>query len=272
MSFSYTNLKPKIGATIHADKQTLLSGTYAAKIRELLEQRGVLVFPRINFTDDEQKAFTATLGRFANEIYGEDVFKITLDPKVNPKGALRLRGSLYWHIDGTMNQVPIRASLLSSKVLSPTGGDTEFCNTYAAYDDLPAADKQAYESLRVLHAAWNSLFYYDPEPDAAALKDLMDLGDRELPLVWTHKSGRKSLVLGCTAYQVVGMDRRRSTELLVKLRDWATQPQFVYVHKWSLGDLVMWDNTGTMHRARPYDPDCGRLLHRTLVQGEEALA
>jgi alpha-ketoglutarate-dependent taurine dioxygenase len=68
------------------------------------------------------------------------------------------------------------------------------------------------------------------------------------------------------------MDYKKSIELLVRLREWATQPQFVYRHKWTLGDLVMWDNTGTMHHATPYDPDAGRLMHRTKLEGEEPFA
>ena len=93
-----------------------MSGEHAAKIRELLEQRGVLVFPKINFTDEEQIAFTQTLGTFAPEMRGEKVYKVTLDTKVNDQ-ADYLKGSLYWHIDGTMNSVPILASLLSMRVL-----------------------------------------------------------------------------------------------------------------------------------------------------------
>ena len=271
MSLTTKNLTPRIATEIRADKETLLSGAHAAEIRELLEQRGVLVFPRIHFTDEEQISFTRTLGTFAPELRGEQVYKITLDTKLNAQ-ADYLKGSLYWHLDGTMNEVPILASLLSSKVLAPSGGDTEFCNTYAAYDDLSEAEKQQFARLRVMHSAWNTLFYYDPEPSIETLRGMMAIGDRELPLVWTHRSGRKSLVIGCTARHIVDMDFKKSAELLVQLRDWATQPQFVYRHKWSVGDLVIWDNTGTMHRATPYDPNCGRMLHRTKLEGEEAFA
>ncbi len=271
MSLITKNLTPRIATEIRADKETLVSGAHAAEIRELLEQRGVLVFPQIHFTDEEQISFTQTLGTFAPELRGEQVYKITLDTKLNAQ-ADYLKGSLYWHLDGTMNEVPILASLLSSKVLAPSGGDTEFCNTYAAYDDLPAAEKQQFAQLRAMHSAWNTLFYYDPEPGIETLRGMMAIGDRELPLVWTHRSGRKSLVIGCTARHIVDMDFKKSAELLVQLRDWATQPQFVYRHKWSVGDLVIWDNTGTMHRATPYDPNCGRMLHRTKLEGEEAFA
>jgi alpha-ketoglutarate-dependent taurine dioxygenase len=266
------DITPRIATEIRSDKEYLLSGDRAGEIRELLQQRGVLVFPQINFTDDEQVAFTQTLGTLATESRGEQVYNVTLDTSVN-KGADYLKGSLYWHLDGTMNEVPILASLLSSKVLPESGGgDTEFCNTYAAYDDFSDAEKRELESLGVMHSAWNTLFYYDPEPDIRTLRQMMAIGDRELPLVWTHRSGRKSLVLGCTARHIVDMDFKKSAELLVRLRDWATQPQFVYRHKWSVGDLVMWDNTGTMHRAMPYDPDSGRMLNRTKLAGEEPFA
>jgi alpha-ketoglutarate-dependent taurine dioxygenase len=266
------DLTPRIATEIRADKRDLLSGVHAGALRELLDRRGVLVFPEIGFTDEEQVTFTETLGTLATERRGEQVYNVTLDTAVN-RQADYLKGSLYWHIDGTMNEVPIFASLLSSKVLPRNGGgDTEFCNTYAAYEELTDEDKRQLESLRVMHSTWSTLLYYDPEPDIATLRQMMAIGERELPLVWTHRSGRKSLILGCTASHILGMDLMASTETLARLRDWATRPEFVYRHKWSVGDLVMWDNTGTMHRARPYDPDSGRMLTRTKLAGEEPFA
>lgn len=265
-------LTPLIGSEIFADKTALLGGAHAATIRDLLQQRGVLVFPKIGFTDDEQIAFTETLGTFAAEHRGEKLYKVSLDTEVN-KQADYLKGSLYWHLDGTMNEVPILASLLQSVALgNEDEGDTEFCNTYAAYDGLSDDDKAEIESLKVMHSAWNTLFYYEPEPDIKTLQQMQAIGDRELPLVWKHQSGRKSLVLGATARHIVDADFRKSAEILVRLRDWATQPQFVYRHEWSVGDLVIWDNTGTMHRATPYDPTSGRLLQRTKLAGEEPFA
>ncbi len=274
MALTTKDIKPRIATEIHADKAELLNGEHADEIRDLLERRGVLVFPGINFTDEQQVAFTKTLGNFAPELRdgaGENVHKISLDSS-QTASADYLKGSMYWHIDGTMNNVPILASILTAKVLSREGGQTEFCNTYAAYDDLSEEEQADYEKLHVLHSAWNTLFYYDPEPALATLQQMMAIGDNELPLVWKHRSGRKSLVLGCTAYHVVGMDPKASAELLVKLREWATRDEFVYRHEWTLGDTVMWDNTGTMHRALPYDPASGRMLHRTKLEGEEAFA
>jgi alpha-ketoglutarate-dependent taurine dioxygenase len=272
VALSTRDINELIGTEIIADKAALLSGEHASTIRDLLESRGVLVFPKLGFSDEEQIAFTETLGTFAAEHRGEKLYKVSLDTEVN-KQADYLKGSLYWHLDGTMNDVPILASLLQSVALgNPDEGDTEFCNTYAAYDALSDEDKAEIEGLTVMHSAWNTLFYYEPEPDIRTLRQMQAIGDRELPLVWTHSSGRKSLVLGATARHVVDTDFRKSAELLVRLRDWATSPQFVYRHKWSVGDLVIWDNTGTMHRATPYDPTAGRLLQRTKLAGEEPFA
>ena len=270
--FAHEPVKPLIGSRILNNKQELLSGVFASEIRELLEQRGVLVFPEISFTNEEQIAFTKTLGKFAPERdgTGESVTKITLDPTENPTSAEYLKGSLYWHIDGTRNDVPILASLLSCKVPSPKGtGNTGICNTYAAYEHLPEDKKKEYDNLRMLHAPWATLFYYEAEPSLAKLKGMQAIGEKELPLVWTHRSGRKSLVIGCTSHHVIGVDHAKSAEIIVGLREWATSEQFTYSHEWKVGDVIIWDNTGTMHRAEAYDPKCGRMMLRTKLEGEE---
>ena len=271
-----TDVAPKIGTAIRADKETLLSGAKAREIREIMERRGVIVFPEINLTDEEQIAFTHTLGTFAHdsgETDGEKdaVYPITMDASINPL-ADYLKGAFFWHIDGTMSQRPVLASIMSARALAREGGDTEFCNTYAAWDDLPAEDKARIENLKVVHAMWRSQLYWQPEPSHEEFKRWTSRGTNTLPLVWKHRSGRQSLVLGATALQVEGMDITESEALLIRLRDWATKPQFVYRHKWSLGDMVIWDNTGTMHRAMSYDHKSGRLMHRTKLEGEEAFA
>lgn len=270
-SLKTRDIKPKIGTEIVVEKESLLGGVYAAEIRDLLEQRGVLVFPKINFADEEQLQFTRTLGNVARERSGEEVFPISLDP-TKSEGVEYLKGAFYWHFDGVIQAQPVLASLLSSKVLPPSGGNTEFCSTYAAYDALPEREKEKLEGLRVVHSNWAALMYYEPEPDQEKLKRFIELGEKELPLVWKHRSGRKSLVLGCTAHHVVGMDHKESALLLNGLREWATSEPFRYSHEWSVGDAVMWDNTGTLHRAMPYPLDCDRELHRTKLEGEEPIA
>ena len=265
-------IKPKIGARVFNSKAELLSGELTAEINELLEQRGVLVFPEIHFTDEEQVAFSNSLGGNATEIGvdGGAVFSISLDAKEHSNSVIEyLKGSLFWHVDGTMNPVPVRGSILSSKVLATWGGNTEFSNCYAAYEDLPQETKDKIDDLRVIHSMWVSQLYHCPEPTLAQLEDWQAKGEIVLPLVWKHRSGRKSLVLGNTAQQVVGMDLRESARTLHGLREFATSEPYHYSHEWKVGDAVMWDNTGTLHRAMPYDPDCGRLLRRTILLGDE---
>lgn len=266
----------RIGTVIRTDKATLLSGEKASEIREIMEARGVVVFPQINLSDEEQIAFTHTLGTFAHEDGeggdGKDaVYPITMDESINPIASY-LKGAFFWHLDGTMSDKPILASIMSARALAKEGGETDFCNTYAAYDDLPEEKKRAIESLNVVHAMWRAQLYWKPEPSIGELDAWTSRGSNTLPLVWKHRSGRKSLVLGATAAQVEGMDLVESEKLLVGLRDWATKPQFCYRHTWSLGDMVIWDNTGTLHRALPYDHKSGRLMMRTKLEGEEAFA
>jgi alpha-ketoglutarate-dependent taurine dioxygenase len=164
------------------------------------------------------------------------------------------------------------ASILSAKYIPPEGAFTEFCNTYAAYDALPESDKKELEDLKVVHANWSLQRFIDPEPTYKTFSFNKSIPARTQPLVWVHQSGRKSLVLGASAAYVEGMDIVESMDLLIRLRDWATQPQFVYRHDWTAGDTVIWDNTGTLHRAIPYTAESGRLMHRTVLQGEEPFA
>lgn len=266
-------IKPKVGSRVLNTKEELLSGELSAEIEDLLEQRGVLVFPQVHFTDEEQVQFTNSVGGNAQEVRGESVFKISLDRAINKEAVEYLKGSLFWHVDGTMNRMPIKGSVLSSKVLPTWGGNTEFANCQAAYDDLPQTMKDRIDDLRVVHSMWHSQLYHCPEPTLAQLEDWMSKGEdgsgeRELPLVYKHKSGRKSLILGNTAEYVKGVSTQESAKLLHGLREHATSEPYHYAHEWHVGDAVMWDNTGSLHRAMPYDPDCGRLLHRTIIKGE----
>lgn len=266
---SAERIKPKIGTHILNSKEDLLSGHLGPEIMDLLEKRGVLVFPEIGFTDAEHIAFTKTLGPFARELRGEELYKVSLDEGENAT-AEYLKAAFFWHFDGFMSPMPIRASLLAAKRVSPPGtGATEICSTYAAYDALPDADKEALEGLRAVHALAATQLDVTPEPSYNKWLEWRGIGRKELPLVWTHRSGRKSLVIGNSAHAVLGMDPLDSEELLVRLRDFATRPEFTYSHDWKVGDLLLYDNTGTLHRATAYPLDCGRMLHRTKLEGDE---
>jgi alpha-ketoglutarate-dependent taurine dioxygenase len=270
MSFQAIELKEQIGSEIRADVQTLLRPEVAAEIRALLQQRGVLVFKRLELSDEQQVSFAGLLGRLRDEGQ-KGILKITLDQSANAR-ADYLKGSFLWHIDGTQDDVPVFASLLSGRVLSATGGQTEFASSYAAYEALPQDFKRRIDGLRVVHSVETSMRRAGVELTEANLAYWRSLPDKTHKLVWTHASGRKSLVIGCSASHIEGMDQEQGRQLLQELVERATQPQFVYRHEWSVGDLLIWDNTGVMHRAEPYPLDSGRMMHRTTLQGEEAFA
>lgn len=264
-----SDLSPRIGTQLHVDAETLASGAHAEQIRDLLERRGVLVARGIHMSHDQQIAFSNSLGKLQPQ-GGSGVFKITIDPKENP-GAEYLKGSFFWHIDGASDDVPNFAATLNAQCLSKSGGSTHFANTYAAWDDLADEEKTAYQGLRVIHSFEISQRYVNPEPTANELAFWQMREPKIHPLVWTHRSGRKSLVIGSTAHYIEDLDQAEGRMILARLREWATQPQFVYTHHWTAGDLLVWDNTGTMHRVDPYPLEDNRMMHRTTIEAEEQL-
>jgi alpha-ketoglutarate-dependent taurine dioxygenase len=261
---------PAIGSEITTDVGTLLRGSEAENIRATLEQRGVIFVRGLQISDDQQVAIARTLGDIVKNEGEGGIYKISLDENVNQR-AKYLKGSLFWHFDGSLQPFPNLATLLRAVQLADAGGQTEFCNTYAAYADLPQAEKEAIADLRVVHSAERSQYYVTPEMTYDEIAFWQKSPTKSCPIVWTHQSGRKSLLLGATADYVIGLPVEESRALLARLRDWATQPQYVYRHEWQPGDLLIWDNTGTMHRALPYAVDSGRLMHRTVLAGEEPL-
>lgn len=264
-------LTPRIGSEILADVDTLLGGAHAGEIRRLLEERGVLVFRGVHFTDDQQLAFARMLGK----IHGESptgILKVSADKSVNPNPAMAeyQRSSVYWHFDGFGDEVPMLATMLNPRGLARTGGQTEVANAYAAYDDLPDEDKRMIENLHAVHSFETMMRVVVPWPTYAELSGWQSKRQpRTQPVVWHHRSGRKSLVLGASASHIEGMSLPEGRALLCRLCEWATQPQYVYRHEWKMGDLLIWSNTGTLHRALPYALDSGRIMHRTTLVGEE---
>lgn len=269
MSLEILDLAERIGSELKVDADTLASGVHGDEIRELLERRGVLVVRGLHMSNEQQLAFSRSLGKVQPQGEG-GVFKVTIDPNVNP-GAEYIKGAFFWHIDGASDDVPNFAATLSAQKLSTTGGSTHFASTYTAWDDLPDEEKQRYENLRVVHSFEAAQRYVNPEPTAREVIFWQRRTPKVHPLVWKHRSGRKSLVLGSTASSVEGMDEAEGRLLLSRLREWATHPRFVYVHQWTEGDLLIWDNTGTMHRVDPYPLEENRLMHRTTIEPQEEL-
>ena len=267
-------LGDRVGAEVKGvDRERLLTDDdLPAACLEALEASGALVFRDLHIDDATQVAFSRKLGEV--EVFGKgefpEIFRVTLDPAKNPVAAY-LKGTFDWHIDGCTEDVPIMATMLSAHAVADTGGETEFASTYGAYDDLSDEEQERFESVRVVHTieAAQRLAFPDPSPEEVAIWRKRPA--KVHPLVWRHRSGRCSLVLGATTDHVVGMGRDEGRALLDDLLARSTTPDRVYRHQWNVGDVVIWDNRGVLHRACPYDPSSPRDMHRTTFAGDEAI-
>jgi alpha-ketoglutarate-dependent taurine dioxygenase len=246
-------------------------------VLDALEENGVLVFPKLGLDPEAQVAFCRRLGEVDHSSDGHHpvagIYPITLDKSKNAS-ADYLRATFDWHIDGCTpmeDTFPQMATVLSAVQVADRGGETEFASTYAAYDVLSDNEKERLGSLRVVHCLEASQRRVTPDPSPEVLARWRSRRTHEHPLVWTHRSGRKSLVLGASADYIVGMDPDEGRALLAQLLDRATDADKVYSHDWSVGDTVIWDNRGVLHRAAPYDPDSPREMLRTTVLGDEPI-
>ena len=280
MAIRFEDVKPKIGSRVVWDnRDDLFTDEAAALIRAKVEERTVLVFPKLNLSDEEQVRITDLIGSrqltHINKDTGEeeDIYQVTLDEKVNPQPEYVL-GTFFWHMDGvTVDGPPSSTTLLSARRVAPHGGQTEFASTYAAYEGLPADEKADLEGLRAEHSVKASLRHIVDAIPERVRDAVIGIGlVKQHPLVWTHKSGRKSMVIGTTADFIVDMPVPAGRAMLVRLQEWAAQPDFSYRHEWQAGDFVVWDNTGAMHRVIPYEAKSGRMMHRTSLHGVESVA
>jgi alpha-ketoglutarate-dependent taurine dioxygenase len=264
-----TALSPHLGVRV-TGAENLLDDAVISQCLEALKWRGVLLFRGLHLDDEAQLAFSRKLGEVVSQ-RGQEIFKVTLDPAVNPT-AEYLKGTFNWHIDGTTDAIPVKATTLTARHVAAIGGQTEFASTYAAYENLPEADRKRYDGLRVHHSFERAQLNVKPDPTEKELASWRRVPTNEMSLVWQRRDGRRSLVIGTTADHIIGMDAAESRSLLDELLEWSTQPRFRYTHEWAEGDLVVWDNTGMLHRALPYDVSSQRTLHRTTVYGDEAFA
>ncbi len=265
-------IKPLIGSEVGADIQDLVAGTHAPALRELLIQRGVIVFRDLAISPGQQRAITATLGPIRADADGGELQQVTIDPAVSAEYAAYFANTLFWHMDGYHAQtVPCFGGSFRPARLAPQGGETEFLNAYAAYEGLDRATCKLIDGLQVVHSALTSGLAGKPDADSEQIAAWAKMPHAVQPLVWEHRTGRKSLMLGVAVSNVVGMHPADSYDLLARLRAHMNRREFIYSHDWRENDLVIWNNTGTMHRARPFDPACGRLLNRFSIDGDEAI-
>ena len=272
MSFETVELSPRIGSQVKAPLEQLLDGSLARELRVLLEARGVLLFRGLDMSDKQQLQFGKTLGTPRHE-HGTDITKVSSDKKTSPIFAEYTKGTYFFHFDDTYMQYPALASVLLARTIAPNGGQTEFANTYAIYEDLPEDEKRYLDTLQAVHSqeTIQRKAFPDPTEFQLGLWGEGAIPATTHPLVWQHASGRKSLLIGETMSRIVGLESATSDALVRRILDLAERPEYRYRHDWQVGDLLVWDNTGTMHRVVPFDLDCGRELLRVKLAGEEPI-
>ena len=276
MTISITSINDQMGASI-----TGITGAEAAtpevarQLQGALDEYGVVVLPELNISDDDLAALARLLGEVVLPPYGAladhpEISPVTRDPALDKLARYR-EANVNWHIDGTTSDAPDKMTLLTARRTAENGeGNTEFANTYAAYRALPDDDKAMIDGLRVRFSADSAYRKVDPNPSEKAVAQWATVPKSEHPLAWKRQDGRRSLVMGSTAEAVIDMPDDEGQALLRRLLDWATQPEFTLSHSWREGDLVIFDNTGLLHRAMPYSATSPRLMHRATIAGDEA--
>jgi alpha-ketoglutarate-dependent 2,4-dichlorophenoxyacetate dioxygenase len=274
MALAFRRLHPLFVAEVSPiDLRNVHDPETLGRLRAGMDEFGVLVFHDQPFTDSEQIAFAQRFdgelhtktgsralhkSRLGNEALG-DISNLDENGEImkfDDRRRMYSLGNRLWHTDASFQDPAGRYSMLSAKVVPPVAADTEFADMRAAYDALPAEMKARLEGLRVHHSIAHSrqiLGFEFSQQEQDALQGAIHPLVRALP-----RSGRRSLYVASHASRIIDWPVPEGRLMLRDLIEHATQPQFVYRHEWRVGDLVIWDNRATMHRARPFDDGAHR--------------
>jgi len=284
MAISLRQVHPVfVGEVSGVDLSQPLSRAEVEVIEAGMARFAVLVFHGQQITDEQQIAFSRNFGEIENSAGGNvtkphekrlhplmnDVSNLSHDNRPlarDDRRRLFNLGNQLWHSDSSFRVIPAKYSLLSARTVAKKGGNTEFADMRAAYDALDDHSKTLVQDLVCEHSLLYSrgLLGFDVTPEERAM--FRPVRQR---LVRTHPvTGRKSLYLASHAGTIIGWPMPEARALLRDLTEHATQPNFVYAHKWRQYDLVMWDNRQMMHRVRRFDESEIRDMRRTTVAGD----
>ena len=290
MTLTFRQLHPHfVGEASAMDLRRVEDPETLSAIRRGLDEYAVVIFHDQRFTNEEQLAFaqrfdgrihtkSATATLFGKNRFGyegiSDVSNVNADNEImqrDDRRRMSMMTNRLWHTDASFQDPPGRYSMLSARVIPPSGGDTEFADMRAAYDALDADMKAKLEGLRVFHSiTYNKqvLGFEISQLEAEKLKGAVH------PLVLTlPRTGRRSLYLAAHTAHVVDWPVAEGRLLLRDLTEHATQKAFVYRHVWRQHDFVIWDNRSTMHRGRPFEDTAHRReLVRTTTLDDELSA
>ena len=279
-------LHPSLGAEVRGvDLSQALNPTDVEDLRAAWEDNAVLVFPDQPITDAQHVAFSRNFGELEIFPQGDnradslpEIFRVANTDEngrilpVDDPTARFITLTWFWHTDSCYRPIPSRGAILHGIEVPDEGGDTLFANMFDAYASLPGERKAALSGMRARHSFeyLRSLRGLPPmRPEEAA-----KVPPVEHPLVRTHRDGRSSLYISPPYMESIdGLGREETDALVEELIELTTTAEFVYRHRWSAHDILMWDNRSTMHIVTPYD--CAnerRIMHRTAIAGTEAVA
>ena len=275
-------LHPALGAEVVGLDlaETMDDETFQA-IRDAWMKHLVLVFPNQTLSEEQQITFSQRFG--ALEEHHQDIIKSRSSPQifrvsnVNDEGNImssdhpsiaQISLAQRWHTDSSYRAVPSLGSILHGIEVTKEGGETCFSNMYMVYDALDPATKRRITGCRARHD-------FGHLTKLAAVKPLTELERQAMPPVWQPMvrkhpwTGQPSLFISPIYNDAIeGMNDDETDELLTELTEFAGREEFVYRHRWTQGDVVMWDNRCTMHRVTPYDLNLRRVMHRNTVVGD----
>ena len=269
-----TPLDATLGAVVTDVRLTDLDDAGWAELEQAFHVHAVLVFPGQHLRSAEQIAFARRFGAIEVLFEGYDAVPIST---VDHTGEVMapdhpvmqvVRGNQGWHTDSSYMPVSAKASMLSAQVVPTSGGETEWADMRSAYDDLDAPTRARIATLDAYH----SIAYSQAQ---AGFESTVGYGMGEpaqlRPLVKVHPdTGRPALFIGRHAHAIPGLPREESDALLADLLERACQPPHVYRHRWTPGDLVVWDNRCVLHRAGEWDLAEPRVMRHTRVAGDPA--
>jgi taurine dioxygenase len=276
--FALRRLTPHLGAEIlDVTLADAISDAVFAGIHRAFLEYQVLLFPAQDVPPERQVALARRFGEVQIHVMNQyhadgypELYRLSnLDAHGKPNGRHPDKGTLAWHTDGSWRRRTGQATIIYGEVMPRRGGETHFCDMYGAYERLDSAWKRRIANLRAVHNldfSRNRRHGEDPMTD----EQRRATPPVDHPVVRTHpQTKRKCLFLGDHAESIVGMPYEEGRALIDELNALAPHPDLTYEHRWQPGQLLVWDNRCTMHRATPYDPVSeGRVIRRCTVLGD----
>ena len=271
-------LTPKLGAElIGVDLVRGVDDALFRSIHEAFLEYQVLLFGTQDLPPGRQVEFARHFGEVQIHVMNQyhadghpELYRLSnLDEHGNPNGKHPDKGTLAWHTDGSWRRATGQATIIYGEVVAGEGGETHFCDMYGAYERLSPKWKERIANLRAVHNLdFSRTRRHGEDPMTEAQRREVPPVDH--PIVRTHpETGRKCLFLGDHAEYIVGMDYGEGRTLIEELNALAVHPDLTYEHRWTPGELIVWDNRCLMHRATEYDPAVQRrVVRRCTVLGE----